>query len=113
MMIDTTRTLPAPAATPARGSDRKQVAAPDPLTADRKADAARRGVGTPQLRAARGGDSLEISAAGRRLLEESLRPHADPQAAARKARAEALQARPPAQEDKPPGEVPGLLVPTP
>jgi hypothetical protein len=110
MKIDNSQLPQARAADPTLTAERKQVQGPDLLAAKQNTPASEKMRSSPELRIARGGDSLEISAAGRALLEESLRQQAKPADVARKAAQEARTGKTEAQTEKPPGEVPNLLL---
>jgi len=116
MKIDTSLTPQTrPQTGPTPSEEKKQPGAMNVLADRQKATYVQNALKTPEMRLARGNDSLEISAAGRALLEESLRdkdrPH-DPAEAARAERSAEAQVARKAEPDKPavPGEMPNLLV---
>lgn len=101
---------------PAAPEEKKQAGAPNMLAERQRASYVQNSLKTPEMRLARGNDSLEISAAGRALLEESLREKDkshDPAEALRADKAAATEnARQTAAPDDKltPGELPNLLV---
>lgn len=116
MKIDTTLT---PLTRPQPGSvdSEDKKAGPTRVLAERqKASYVQNALKTPEMRLARGNDSLEISAAGRALLEESLRekdrPHDPAESVRADKTADALIARKAVEpgNQTTPGEMPNLLV---
>lgn len=117
MKIDTTlTTLTRPPSSPLAPEEKKQAGPASVLSDRQKASYVQEALRTPEMRLARGNDSLEISAAGRALLEESLRekdrPH-DPAESARADRTANAESARNASEPggmPQPGELPNLLV---
>ncbi|MHB8077741.1 MAG: hypothetical protein ACYDIE_00620 [Candidatus Krumholzibacteriia bacterium] len=117
MKIDPALTpLTRPPSGPTAAEEKKQAGATNVLADRQRASYVQNALKTPEMRLARGNDSLEISAAGQALLEKSLRekdqPH-DPAEAARADKAAVAEntrkaADPAAQAT--PGEMPNLLV---
>jgi hypothetical protein len=108
MKVSVTQNQQALAADPALQKEGTQVRKTDLLAANSQTSPASKMQTSPELRIARGGDSLEISSAGRALLEESLKQRSNPLAAAKAAQQDAAEGK--ASEEKSAADVPSLLV---
>ena len=117
MKIDAALTpLTRPPSGPTAPVEKKQAEPSNPLAARQQANYLQNSLKTPEMRLARGKDSLEISAAGQALLEQSLReldrPHdpAESVRAEKAANAEIARKAVEPGEKTTPGEMPNLLV---
>lgn len=117
MKIDAALTpLTRPPSGPPAPEEKKQAGPSNPLAARQQASYVQNSLKTPEMRLARGNDSLEISAAGLALLEQSLREQDRPHDPAEAVRADqtaiaeiARKAVEPGAKSAP-GEMPDLLV---
>ncbi len=117
MKIDAALTpLARPPSSPAAPEEKKQAGPSNPLAARQQEGYVQKYQKTAEMRLARGNDSLEISAAGQALLEESLsnqdKPHgpAVTERADKTANAEITRKTAEPGVKTTPGQMPDLLV---